>query len=47
MKRFLAMCLGMLLLHAITPPLAIAQAGGYEVKGVVVDASGLDRKSVV
>lgn len=41
MKRFLAMCLGMLLLHAITPPLAIAQTGGYEVKGVVVDASGL------
>ncbi len=40
MKKVAAMCLGMMLLFAITPPLAIAQNGDYEVNGVVVDASG-------
>ncbi len=39
MKRFLTMCVGILLLGLVTPPLALAQAG-YEVKGVVVDKSG-------
>ncbi len=39
MKKVAAMCLGMMLLFAITPPL-IAQSGDYEVNGVVVDASG-------
>ncbi|MDE6046893.1 MAG: carboxypeptidase-like regulatory domain-containing protein, partial [Alistipes sp.] len=34
------MCLGVMLLSAITPPLATAQNGGREIKGVVVDASG-------
>ncbi|MDE6375078.1 MAG: TonB-dependent receptor plug domain-containing protein, partial [Alistipes sp.] len=34
------MCLGVMLLCTITPPLATAQNRGLEVKGVVVDASG-------
>lgn len=34
------MCLGVMLLCAITPPLASAQNGGREIKGIVVDASG-------
>ncbi len=34
------MCLGVMLLCAITPPLAPAQNGGREIKGIVVDASG-------
>ncbi|MDE7078104.1 MAG: TonB-dependent receptor plug domain-containing protein, partial [Alistipes sp.] len=34
------MCLGVMILCVCTPPLALAQKGGYEVKGVVVDASG-------
>ena len=40
MRRILAMCLGVMLLCAITPPLASAQNGGREIKGIVVDASG-------
>ncbi len=40
MKKFLAMCLGVMLLGIITPPLVSAQSGGYEVKGVVVDING-------
>jgi len=40
MKKFLAMCLGMMLLMLITPPHASAQGGKYAVKGVVVDAAG-------
>ncbi len=40
MRRILAMCLGVMLLCAITPPLAPAQNGGREIKGIVVDASG-------
>ena len=39
MKRLL-MCVAIALMCVITPPLALAQ-GGKEVKGVVVDASGL------
>ncbi|MDE6778258.1 MAG: SusC/RagA family TonB-linked outer membrane protein, partial [Alistipes sp.] len=34
------MCLGLMLLGLITPPLASAQGGKYTVKGVVVDATG-------
>ncbi|MBP3290364.1 MAG: carboxypeptidase-like regulatory domain-containing protein, partial [Alistipes sp.] len=34
------MCLGIFLLGLITPHLAFAQSGKFEVKGVVVDASG-------
>lgn len=41
MRKFLAMCLGMLLLSIITPPLAVAQSGNYEVSGVVLDATGM------
>ena len=41
MRKFLAMCLGMMLLGIITPSLAYAQAGAYKVEGVVVDATGL------
>ena len=40
MRKILAMCLGVMLLCTITPPLATAQNRGLEVKGVVVDASG-------
>ena len=40
MRKFLAMCLGLLLLGVVTPPLASAQDGKYAVKGVVVDATG-------
>ncbi|MDE6507650.1 MAG: TonB-dependent receptor [Alistipes sp.] len=40
MRKILAMCLGVMILCICTPPLALAQKGGYEVKGVVVDASG-------
>ncbi|MDO4758820.1 MAG: TonB-dependent receptor [Rikenellaceae bacterium] len=40
MRKFLAMCLGMMLLGIVTPHLALAQ-GKYEVKGVVVDATGI------
>ena len=40
MRKFLAMCLGMMLLCIVTPHLALAQ-GKYEVKGVVVDAAGI------
>ncbi len=40
MRKFLAMCLGMMLLGIVTPHLALAQ-GKYEVKGVVVDAAGI------
>ena len=40
MKKLLAMCLGLMLLSIITPPLVSAQAGRHEVKGVVVDLSG-------
>ena len=41
MRKFLAMCMGLLLLSITTPPLAIAQSGNYEVSGVVLDAAGL------
>ena len=41
MRKFLAMCMGLLLLSFTTPPLAIAQSGNYEVSGVVLDAAGL------
>ena len=40
MRKFLAMCLGMMLLSIVTPHFALAQ-GKYEVKGVVVDAAGI------
>lgn len=40
MQKILAMCLGVMLLSVITPPLAPAQNGGREIKGIVVDASG-------
>lgn len=40
MRKILAMCLGMMLLCTITPPLAQAQNAKLEVKGVVVDATG-------
>ncbi len=40
MRKILAMCLGIMLLSTITPPLATAQNRGLELKGVVVDASG-------
>ena len=40
MRKILAMCLGVMTLCVFTPPLALAQQGRYEVKGVVVDASG-------
>lgn len=40
MRKILTMCLGIFLLGLITPPLAVAQNGKLEVKGVVVDASG-------
>ncbi len=40
MRKILTMCLGIFLLGLITPPLAVAQTGKLEVKGVVVDASG-------
>ena len=32
MRKFLAMCLGMMLLGIITPSLAYAQAGAYKVE---------------
>ncbi|MEZ3442637.1 MAG: SusC/RagA family TonB-linked outer membrane protein, partial [Alistipes sp.] len=35
------MCLGMMLLTLITPPLAQAQNGSYKVQGVVVDNTGM------
>ena len=41
MKRFLTMCAGILLICQFTPPLTLAQNAGYEVKGVVVDKSGM------
>ncbi len=41
MKKFLAMCLGMMLLTLIAPPLGWAQSGTYKVQGVVVDAAGI------
>lgn len=41
MKKILAMCLGMMLLCVITPPLAQAQDGSYKVSGVVVDNTGM------
>lgn len=41
MKRFLTMCAGILLISLITPPLTLAQNAGYEVKGVVVDKTGM------
>ena len=40
MRKILTMCLGIFLLGLITPSLAVAQTGKFEVKGVVVDASG-------
>ncbi len=40
MRKLLSMCLGVMLLFAITPPLAFAQSAKLEVKGVVVDALG-------
>jgi len=40
MKKILAMCLGIILLGTITPPLARAQKGSYKVQGVVVDNTG-------
>ncbi len=40
MKKFLTMCVGIMLLGLFTPPLVLAQTG-YEVKGVVVDAAGM------
>ncbi len=40
MRKILAMCLGVMILCICTPPLALARQGSYEVKGVVVDASG-------
>ena len=40
MKRFLTMCAGILLICQFTP-LTLAQNAGYEVKGVVVDKSGM------
>lgn len=40
MKRFLTMCVGILLMCQFTPTLALAQTAGYEVKGVVVDKAG-------
>ena len=40
MRKFLAMCLGLMLLGIVTPHLALAQSK-YEVKGVVVDAAGI------
>lgn len=39
MRKILAMCLGVMILCVCTP-LALARQGSYEVKGVVVDASG-------
>ena len=41
MRKLLAMCLGMMLLTLITPPLAQAQNGSYKVQGVVVDNTGM------
>lgn len=41
MKRFLTLCAGILLTSLITPPLTLAQNAGYEVKGVVVDKTGM------
>jgi len=40
MRKILAMCLGVMILCVCPPPLALARQGSYEVKGVVVDASG-------
>lgn len=41
MRKFLAMCLGLMALCLITPPhIAFAQSGKYEVKGVVIDNTG-------
>ena len=40
MRKILTMSLGIFLLGLITPSLAVAQTGKFEVKGVVVDASG-------
>ncbi len=41
MKKFLTMCVGIMLFGLLTPPLALAQNGRHEVKGVVVDAAGM------
>lgn len=41
MKKFLTMCVGILLTGLITPPLTLAQNAGYEVQGVVVDKTGM------
>ncbi len=41
MKRFLALCLSMMLVGLITPHFAWAQKGTYKVQGVVVDNTGL------
>ena len=42
MKRILTMCMSSLLICIISPPLLVrAQNAGYEVKGVVVDDSGM------
>ncbi|MDE6862516.1 MAG: carboxypeptidase-like regulatory domain-containing protein, partial [Alistipes sp.] len=40
MRKFLTMCLGLALLAVATPPQVFGQQGKYEVKGVVVDATG-------
>lgn len=40
MRKILAMCLGIMLLGLITPPLVRAQKGSYKVQGVVVDNTG-------
>ena len=41
MRKFTAMCMGVLLLLAIIPAPMLAQSGTYLVKGSVVDASGV------
>lgn len=41
MKKFLTMCVGILLTGLITPPLTLAQNAGYEAQGVVVDKTGM------
>ena len=40
MRKFLTMCLGLAILAMVVPAQVFAQTGRYEVKGVVVDATG-------
>ena len=40
MRKFLTMCLGLAIIAMAIPAQVFAQSGKYEVKGVVVDATG-------